>query len=280
MIVRLWGTRGSLPTPGRSYAAFGGNTSCVSVSGDDPRWLTVLDAGTGICELGAQLHPEVERIDILLTHLHLDHILGLGFFAALYRPELDLHIWGPRSTVLSLQTRLSRYLSPPLFPVRLRDLPCRLTLHEVPGGPFEVPGFVIDSDYVCHPGPTLGFRVNDRDGALAYIADHEPALGAGAFPEAPEWTSGFDLARDADLLIHDSQYDDSEYTQRTGWGHSSVSHAVALARAAGARHLVAFHHDPSHTDATLERLYADRALASTPALTITPAREGAAFTVG
>jgi ribonuclease BN (tRNA processing enzyme) len=252
----------------------------VSVTSDDPRWLTVLDAGTGIRELGAHLDPDVERIDILLTHLHLDHILGLGFFAALRRPDLDLHIWGPGSTVLSLQTRLSRYLSPPLFPVRLRDVPCRLTLHEIPGGPLEVPGLTVRSDFVCHPGPTLGYRVEDGRAALTYIADHEPALGAESFPEAPAWTSGFDLAEGADVLIHDSQYNDAEYRAHVGWGHSAVSDAVALAKEAGVRQLVAFHHDPSHDDAALEQLYADPALASTDTLAITPAREGTVYSLG
>ncbi len=279
MNVQLWGTRGSLPTPGASHASFGGNTSCVSVTCGDPRWLTVLDAGTGINELGSQLRPEVERIDILLSHLHLDHILGLGFFSALYRNDIDVHIWGPGSTILSLPARLSRYLSPPLFPVRLHDLPCRLTLHDVPRGPFEVPGFVVQGDFVCHPGPTLGFRVEQGTASLAYLADHEPALGAPSFPEAARWTSGFDLSADADLLIHDAQYGSDEYRERVGWGHSSVTHAVELAKAAGVRHLIAFHHDPGHNDVALERLFAKPAFASTAALAISPAREGDIFSL-
>jgi phosphoribosyl 1,2-cyclic phosphodiesterase len=133
----LWGIRGSLATPGPETVRYGGNTACLEVRGADGT-LVVLDAGTGIRRLGAAVGPEVRRLDLLLTHLHMDHIQGLGFFAPLYRPGLEVHIWGPHSATLDLHGRLTRYLSPPLFPVRLRDLPCQLTLHDVPLTPFAL----------------------------------------------------------------------------------------------------------------------------------------------
>ena len=116
MNVTLWGTRGSLATPGAATARYGGNTSCVGVIGSDGTVL-VLDAGTGIRGLGMTIHASVRRVDILLTHLHMDHIQGLGFFCAIYNPDIEVHIWGPASTTLTLPSRLKRYLSPPLFPV-------------------------------------------------------------------------------------------------------------------------------------------------------------------
>ena len=185
----------------------------------------------------------------------MDHIIGLGFFAGLFRPGLEVHIWGPSSTVLPLRARLTRYLSPPLFPVRLRDLPCRLTLHDVPLGTFEVPGMSVTAALVCHPGPTVGYRLDDGTSTLVYLSDHEPALGARRFPDLPRWTSGFDLAYGADVLIHDAQYADDEYQHHLGWGHSSISQAIAFAVQAGVRHLVGFHHDPWHDDDTLDALY-------------------------
>ena len=130
MRVTLFGTRGSVPAPGPETARYGGNTPSVEVRGGDGT-LLVLDAGTGIRRLGAQMPPGVARVDILLTHLHMDHIQGLGFFGPLYHPGIEVHIWGPASSTLPLEARLSRYLSPPLFPVHLRDLP-RITCHEVP----------------------------------------------------------------------------------------------------------------------------------------------------
>jgi len=137
MDVTLWGTRGSLATPGPETARYGGNTSCVGVRGGDGT-LLVLDAGTGIRRLGGTLDASLKRVDILLTHLHMDHIQGLGFFAPLYRPGVEVNIWGPVSSKLTLRERIMRYLSPPLFPVSLRELPCELSLHEVPCGEVDI----------------------------------------------------------------------------------------------------------------------------------------------
>src|SRR5215472_3808209 len=144
MRVALWGTRGSLGSPGAEAARYGGNTSCVEARGSEGTVL-VLDAGTGIRRLGVALPSSLRRVDVLLTHLHMDHIQGLGFFAPLYNPEVEVHIWGPASATLDLRARLMRYLSPPLFPVHLRDLPCNLVLHEVPRGEFEIGPFRIRS---------------------------------------------------------------------------------------------------------------------------------------
>ena len=277
MIVRFWGTRGSVPTPGPATQRFGGNTSCVEVRAAEPDSIVVLDAGTGICALGATLPAELRRVDILLSHLHMDHIIGLGFFAGLFRPGLEVHIWGPSSTVLPLRARLTRYLSPPLFPVRLRDLPCRLTLHDIPRGTFEVPGMSVTAALVCHPGPTVGYRLDDGTSTLAYLSDHEPALGARRFPDLPRWTSGFDLADGADVLIHDAQYADDEYPHHIGWGHSSISQAIAFAVQAAVGQLVGFHHDPWHDDDTLDALYL--AYSDQP-VRVTAAREGAILASG
>jgi phosphoribosyl 1,2-cyclic phosphodiesterase len=251
--VTFWGTRGSLPTPGQSTATHGGNTSCVELrpgGGDAGNGVVVLDAGTGIVPLGRTLAGE-SRVDILLSHLHLDHILGLGFFAPLFAAGAEVHLWGPSSTTLDLQRRLTRYLSPPLFPVALRDLPCELHLHDVPLN-VDVPlpsGATFRAALVCHPGPTVGYRVTDDDGrSVAYLSDHEPALGCHPFPSHKQWTSGSDLAAGVDLLIHDAQYSEAEYGERVGWGHSSLDDAVRFADLVEARRLVAFHHDPTHDD--------------------------------
>lgn len=206
MQVTLWGTRGSLATPGPEMARYGGNTSCVGILGREGTML-VLDAGTGIRRLAASIPDAVRRVDILLTHLHMDHIQGLGFFAPLYRPDFEIHIWGPASATLRLQARLMRYLSPPLFPVNLSELACRLTFHEVPCKEIDIGEFRMCSALVCHPGPTVGYRISaPGQGVLTYLPDHEPALAAVRFPSLPrEWTSGATLAAGADLLIHDSQ---------------------------------------------------------------------------
>ena len=275
MDVTLWGVRGSVPSPGPNTVRYGGNTACVEVRGSGGETL-ILDAGTGIRRLGEAVRPTGSRLDILLTHLHLDHVQGLGFFAPLDAPDLTVHIWGPASRGRDLRSRLAQYLSPPLSPVRLGDFHGCLMFHEVPAGRFEVAGFEVMADYVCHPGPTVGYRIVDRDAALCYLPDHEPALASGGEFDTPEWTSGFSLAKDAALLIHDAQYSAEEYPARRGWGHSTLQHAVALARLAGAKQLVAVHHDPDHDDATLDRLLAEVDLTPSP-LQCVAGREGMRF---
>ena len=278
MIVRLWGTRGSLAAPGAETARYGGNTSCVGVRGRDGT-VVILDAGTGIRRLGNALPAGLQRIDLLLTHLHMDHVQGLGFFDPLYDEDLDVHIWGPASTTATLRTRLMRYLSPPLFPVHLRDLPCRLTLHEVPCGNFTIGELNVTSALVCHPGPTVAYRISTARGAFAYFPDHEPALGVRRFPMSGDWTSGYAIAADVDLLIHDAQYTRDEYVRHVGWGHSALDDTLKFAALARVKTLVPFHHDPAHNDDDLDRMLV-AAQSATPDVIIKPGREGAVFEVG
>ncbi len=278
MQVTLWGTRGSLATPGPETARYGGNTSCVGVLGRAGTML-VLDAGTGIRRLAATIPESMRRVDVLLTHLHMDHIQGLGFFAPLYRPEVEVHIWGPGSATLSLQARLMRYLSPPLFPVNLAELPCKLTFHNVPRGDFDIGEFRVSTGLVCHPGPTVGYRISEPEtGVLTYLPDHEPALAALRFPSLPrEWTSGGTLAARADLLIHDSQYSAAEYPGHCGWGHSSLNQTLDFGTLTEVKQLVPFHHDPDHTDTDLDRLMAQAVEERKPSYQVTPGIEGTVF---
>jgi phosphoribosyl 1,2-cyclic phosphodiesterase len=251
--LRIWGCRGSIATPSPETTAYGGNTSCVEVALDDGTAL-VLDAGTGIRALGLDLVRRGTRnVHLLLTHLHLDHLEGLRFFAPLWDAGATIDVWGPRSPVVSLRDRILRSFSPPLFPLDFRDVPASVTFHDLPAGGWSVAGISILADLVLHPGPTLGFRLEAGGSTVAYIPDHEPAL-AGIDGVPLDWLSASRLAHDADLLIHDAQYSDDEYATRIGWGHSSVADAVAYSRAVGARRLVLFHHEPEHSDAALEAL--------------------------
>lgn len=253
MKITVWGCRGSLPSPGPKKNKYGGNTSCVQVCHNDS--CIILDGGSGISRLGADWPSNLKRVDILLTHLHLDHIMGLGFFLPFYNPDMTINIWGPSGTFESLEHRLRRYFSPPLFPVRLNELPCPPNIIEINHSEFNIGEFKVTSDYVCHPGPTVGYRIECDNKVLAYIPDHEPALGSSGFPELPDWTSGFDIAKDADLLFHDAQYRNEEYSNRVGWGHCSMEHAVDFAAMARVNRLLFFHHDPVHTDDQLEQMW-------------------------
>ncbi|MDX6581627.1 MAG: hypothetical protein QOI10_811 [Solirubrobacterales bacterium] len=252
MKLKVWGARGSVPAPGPQMNRYGGNTSCVQLSLADGEEL-ILDAGTGIRNLGVDLTPG-KRINILLTHLHLDHIQGLMFFPPCFRPESEITIWGPSSPEASLEDRIARYISAPLSPVEVRELPCSVSFRDTPATEWELGGAAIRAEAITHRGPTLGYRISDGETTVAYIPDHEPSLGAPLAGLEPEWISGFDLARGADLLIHDCQYTDEEYPDHIGWGHSSVSDALTFARRVEARRLMMFHHDPLHSDEVLDEL--------------------------
>jgi phosphoribosyl 1,2-cyclic phosphodiesterase len=252
--ARIWGCRGSLAAPGPETVRYGGNTSCVEVRLDDDT-LIILDAGTGIRPLGLTLRQELPRtIHVFLTHLHLDHLEGLGFFSPLWVPDVDLHIWGPPSPLRSLERRIARYLSPPLFPIHLADTPSQPRFHDVPDEDWKIGPALIRARPVSHRGPTVGYRIAENGQTLAYIPDHEPALGVDLRAVEPEWVSGHAVSQGADVLFHDSQYTEDEYRERIGWGHSSVVHVVTFAEISDVRQLVMFHHDPLHTDDMLEGL--------------------------
>jgi phosphoribosyl 1,2-cyclic phosphodiesterase len=253
MRVRFWGARGSIPTPGPEMSRYGGNTSCVELTLSDGSEV-ILDAGTGIRELGRARHHGAEPVHLLLTHLHLDHIQGLMFFSPLFDPECDIRIYGPPSLDGPLLNRLARYISAPLAPVEIRELPARVSFEETQTTSWKLGPAVVEAAFVNHRGPTLGYRITDGDTTLAYIPDHEPALGQRLEQSDVDWISGSALARDADLLIHDSQYFDAEYGDHVGWGHSGLSDTMAFAHRTGVRRLVLFHHDPVHDDDALDEL--------------------------
>ena len=256
MKVTIWGCRGSLASPGPETVRFGGQTSCVTVHLSDGS-LLILDAGTGIRPLGMALgHDHPPRIDIFITHLHTDHIEGLRFFDPIWDPSVELNVWGPPSPIRELRSRIAPYFAPPFFPVHLRNIPSHPEFRDTPTTTWWVGSAAVTAQLVKHPGPTVGYRVEENGAALAYLPDHEPALGSDLSTGEAEWISGIALAEGAAVLLHDAQYTQEEYDERVGWGHSSTEDVVTFARRAGSRRLVLFHHDPLHTDEQLERILA------------------------
>ena len=276
MRARVWGCRGSLAAPGPETVRYGGNTSCVEIRTDDGS-LVVLDAGTGIRPLGLAVGSgQIQTVHLVLTHLHLDHIEGLGFFGPIWSPATTLHIWGPHAPGRTLEQRILQYFSPPLFPVPLSAIPAGLVFHEVADGEqWEIGSLRVRAQLVIHPGPTLAYRLEEGGRSFAYVPDHEPARDVDVAADPPEIISGHAIAAGADLLFHDGQYTTEEYAHRIGWGHSAFTDAVPFARAADVGRLVLFHHDPNHSDAELDDLlYLARAGAWDLADEITLAYEG------
>lgn len=253
MKVKLHGARGSYPASTPANQRYGGNTPCVEVIDGEQR--IILDAGTGILGIDFEAYRDAACIDIFLTHLHMDHIQGLAFCKPLFNPNQKINIWGPKDSTESLKSRLNRFLSPPLFPIPLRDLPSQLEIFEMPEDPMQVGRFRVTARFISHPGPTLGYRVQTAQRAVTYLPDHEPVIGRNTLYPEEDWISGFDLAEGTDLLIHDSQYSSAEYQGKFGWGHSSVKMAVEFGARTGAKKLVLFHHDPSHSDTRIDEMF-------------------------
>ena len=221
MQARVWGCRGSVAAPGptpSSTAATRRASRCARRAAT----LLVLDAGTGMRPLGRRdgRRRLADELHILLTHLHLDHLQGLGFFRPLFGPGVDIHIWGPASPVQSLAERIAMYLSPPLFPVRLADIPSNLTFHDAPEEAVTIGSATVRAGEGRAPGSDR--RLPDRGGRpLARLPPRPRAFArCRARGPAAEWISGHDIARDADVLLHDAQYGDDEYPNHVGWGHS------------------------------------------------------------
>jgi phosphoribosyl 1,2-cyclic phosphodiesterase len=240
----IWGCRGSLATPGERTVRYGGNTSSVEVRTAAGR-LIVLDAGTGIRPLGLSLREMPNRIDLLLTHLHLDHVEGLGFFAPLFVPDLPITIWGPPQEGTSLAEWIAGYLSPPFFPRPFGELPSKIEFVELGEETWQLDGLKVTSSRVTHPGTTLGYRLEEDGRTFTYIPDNELGLKAD---------SGAELAEGADVLFHDAQYTPDEYGTRVGWGHSSIDDVSTYLTAMKPGKSVMFHHDPAHSDDFLESM--------------------------
>ncbi len=255
MKIKVWGARGSIPTPGPETTRYGGNTSCVQVTMDDGSTL-ILDAGTGIRNLGLALPRTGHTIHILLSHLHLDHIQGLMFFAPLFDPESEVVVWGPPSPEASLLDRVARYISSPLAPIEVREL-SSVSFREAELDEWELGSARIRAHAVIHRGPTLGYRIEGDGTSLCYIPDHEPGLGPPLAELDDEWISGFGLAHGASLLVHDCQYTDAEYPDHLGWGHSRLSDTLEFARRTRVERLLLFHHDPLHCDDFLDEFRAE-----------------------
>ncbi len=267
MKVRFWGVRGTIACGGRETVRYGGNTSCVEVRCGER--LLILDGGTGLRPLGEALGAASSAVDadLMLSHCHLDHIIGLPLFQPFYAGENRFRLWaGHLLPQLSLVDVMHSMMAAPLFPVPPDVFKAQVEYRDFTAGELlhPQPGVVIRTGPLNHPDGATGYRIEHGGAAVAYITATEHRPGERD-------ANVLALARAADLLIYDCTYTDEEYPAHAGWGHSTWQEGVRLADASGAKTLVVFHHDPSHDDATMDRSAA--ASASARAGTVV-AREG------
>jgi phosphoribosyl 1,2-cyclic phosphodiesterase len=258
--VQFWGTRGSIPSPGSRTARYGGNTPCVEMR-TTGGWLIILDAGTGIRELGSAL---IERAnggaiqgDIFLTHAHWDHIQGIPFFAPIFQRGNHFTIWGSKSLETSIDRVVRDQMSPVVFPVTFEELDATIDFRDLANGErCAGTGYEVTAMEMRHPGGALGYRFSELREAtsLVYVSDNELGPATGKFSTPTGWHDKFrEFCRGAKVLIHDTMYTTEEYDHHRGWGHSTYSEGVELALAAGVETLVLFHHEPRRSDDELDR---------------------------
>jgi phosphoribosyl 1,2-cyclic phosphodiesterase len=261
MRVRFWGTRGSIATPGPSTVRFGGNTLCVELITNNGERL-IFDCGTGARCLGIDLNhsvPRPLRATILLSHTHWDHIQGFPFFAPLFVPGNEFTICAPEGVGPSLANVLAGQMEFTYFPVKLDQLPSKISFRDLSEGQHNINGIGVKAQYLNHPATCLGYRVETDGVVVLYLTDHEPFSETLWRSDVPAGMlesivhagdrRHAEFMHGADLVIHDSQYTPEEYHTKKNWGHSTHEYVVQLAAAAGARHIALIHHDPTHDDA-------------------------------
>ncbi len=276
LTYRFWGTRGSIPAPGSHTVRYGGNTPCVEVR-TAAGGLVVLDAGTGIRELGRALlergDDEALRGEMFLTHAHWDHVQGIPFFAPLFQPRSRFVLWAPLGMLPTVTRAVRDQMSPGVFPVSYEDLGGTLELRAMRDRTHRGDGYELKAHPVQHPGGAAAYRLTSGGAAaraLVYVSDNE-LRGGHLDEEMAVWREGLvAFVRGAAVLVHDATYTEAEYEARRGWGHSTDTDALALALEAGVETLVLFHHAPERTDEEIdERVAACQAAARARGATLT-----------
>lgn len=268
--LKFWGVRGSIPSPGPETIKYGGNTPCIELQfAGKP--LFILDAGSGIRQLGKYLSESENPIKayIFISHYHWDHIQGLPFFKPAFKPGNHIIIYGCDEPNVKLNEIISTQMNPTYFPLAIEDMLARIEFRTIREEKFEVEGIQVQTKYLNHPGYTLGYRFNYNGKSIVYMSDNEPVY----YPKAPrnngppsqkQIAELFDeygednmediikFIKNADILIHDTQYFPDEYVERKTWGHSPFDYTINIAKKANVKRLILFHHDPDHDDPTID----------------------------
>ena len=267
--IKFWGVRGSVPSPGPDTVFYGGNTSCVEVRADGE--LIILDAGTGIRQLGRQLQEEFGarpmQMTILISHTHWDHIQGFPFFSPAYDQQNQVRILGFEGPRKGVEATLSIQMESPYFPISMEAMPGNIHFEELKTLDFSIGKVPVKAHFMNHPGVCVGYKLLTSAGTIVYFPDNELFGRLKSVEAAHLRQEHTDFARKqdaklaefiagADVVISDAQYTAAEYAEHLGWGHSCVDDVVELAIASKVKHLFLFHHDPDHTDAQVAHMLA------------------------
>ncbi len=256
VIIRFWGTRGSIPTPGVNTVLYGGNTVCIEVR--SPSSLIVLDGGTGIKALGNEIinHYNEKNIKLFITHPHWDHIQGIPFFLPMYDPRYKIEIYGPKTNDKSIKELLGIQMNSLFFPVRQSELLADIKYFDVKESDLlNFLDFSVQAKFVNHPVITLGYSLQFKSGKICFTGDHEPYENFFHNEDTQIIKIKEIMTRKlisfiegADYLIMEAQFNEEDYSRKAGWGHCSYYKAIEIAYKARVKNLVFIHYDPNYTD--------------------------------
>lgn len=245
LAITFWGVRGSNQVSGPEHLVFGGNTMCLEIEAGNSH--LIIDAGSGIRALGRKLVDRgVRKADILLTHFHLDHLIGLTAFAPLFHEKMEVTLYLPTLHGLDTGLLLDRLFGPPFFPVTLKQAGAQFSLRSFgPRDTLAISGLHVLTAPLDHPGGACGYRIEHAGRSIAVITDHEPGRVDGDMALAT-------FCKGADMLLYDAHWDaDVDYQAHRGWGHSTWQAGVQLLKDSGAGQLFCVHHAPEATDSEL-----------------------------
>ncbi len=264
MYFKFWGTRGSIPVPGKKTFKYGGNTPCVEIRTKDNK-LVILDAGSGIREFGNYLQRKgyIEQMDILLSHYHWDHIQGIPFFAPLYNSKEKINFFGETCGGKEIKEILSSQMVSYYFPVELDNMSASTTFNEItPGKKYEMDGLIIETIRANHSSPTISFKFTEGEKSFVYLTDNELVFdntnSENIYDQLLERNKEIiDFCNGADYLIHDSMYDEALLMKKKGWGHSSNVALAYFSILSNVKNLILFHYNPDYTDEKIDELLAE-----------------------
>ncbi len=254
MIIRCWGSRGSIAVSGKEYIRYGGDTACVEVisnAGD----IIIIDAGTGIRALGNELVSNKKRvINLLLTHAHWDHLSGFPFFKPIYHKNWTIRIFGTQPTQNSLKKIISKAMTAPYFPVEFEDINAKITFLGMGNKGYQIGSVKITTIPLSHPNEGAGYRLEEDGKSFVFLTDNELEY---RHPRGLNYEDYVEFSKDADLLFHDSEYTRSEYRKTRKWGHSIYLDTLRLALDANVKAFGLFHHNQERTDKQVKEIEKD-----------------------
>ena len=254
MKITCWGARGSIPVSGKEYVKYGGDTSCIEIRSKDDD-VIIIDAGTGMRRLGNKLLASDRRsYNVLFTHAHWDHLMGLPFFKPLYHEGTKIRMFGCAYAQRSVREVLSRCMAAPYFPVDFNNVQAEISSQEVCDKTFAIGPVRITPVQLSHPNQGIGYKFIEDGKSFVFLTDNELGL---RHPGGGEYRDYLRFSEGADLLVHDAEFTEEQYRLTKGWGHSRYTDALRLALDAKARQFCLFHHNQDRSDAEQDRIVED-----------------------